>query len=228
MTHMRNILLTSSLLLLTICLPLQSFAQATGAKPPGLPNGARIVGLEDLGHLDGVNYVNKFFGLSFSIPDNWIVVQGRNKEIAESSKKLVANEDAKKRAEFERSIAQSTILLGLNRVPAGEPNNASFLVIAERVSSPAIKNGVDALRTMETMAKNTSFLVEFQNGIRSETINGLDFGAATVKTTAPTGTFMQRIYMTVRSGYALEFFFTYQDPAHVATFNKLMNTVKIK
>ena len=155
-------------------------------------------------------------------------MQGRNKEIADASKKIVANEEAKKRAEYERSIEQSTILLGLTRVPAGEPNNASLLVIAERVSSPAIKTGVDALRTMETMTKNTSFLVEFQNGIRSETINGVEFGAATVKTTAPTGSFMQKVYMTIKSGYALEFFFTYQDPVHVATFDRLMNTVKIK
>ena len=225
---MKNILLTSSLLLLTMCFSAQTFAQATGAKPPDLPQGARTVGLEDMGRLDGVNYVNNFLGLSFSIPGDWIVVQGRNKEIAESSKKIVANEEAKKRAEYERSIEQSTILLGLTRVPAGDPNNASVLVIAERISSPAIKNGVDALRTMETMTKNTSFVVEFQNGIRSETINGVEFGAATVKTTAPTGSFMQKVYMTIKSGYALEFFFTYQDPVHVATFDRLMSTVKIK
>jgi hypothetical protein len=227
-THMKNILLTSSLLLLTTCFPLQAFAQATGAKPPGLPQGARIVGLEEMGRLDGVNYVNNFLGLSFSIPGNWIVVQGRNKEIAESSKQIVANEEAKKRAEYERSIEQSTILLGLTRVPAGTPDNASLLVIAERVSSPAIKTGADALRTMETMTKNTSFLVEFQNGIRSESINGVEFGVATVKTTAPTGSFMQKVYMMIKNGYALEFFFTYQDPVHLVTFDKLMNTVKIK
>lgn len=225
---MKNILLTSSLLLLTTCSPLQTFAQSTDPKPMGNPRGAKIVGLEEMGRLDGVNYVNSVLGLSFSIPGDWIVVQGRNKEIAESSKKIVANEEAKKRAEYERSIEQSTILLGLTRVPAGEPNNASLLVIAERVSSPAIKNGVDALRTMETMTKNTSFVVEFQNGIRSEIINGVEFGAATVKTTAPNGSFMQKVYMTIKGGYALEFFFTYQDPVHVATFDKLMNTVKIK
>lgn len=224
---MKNILLTS-LLLLAACFPSQTFAQATGAKPPSLPEGAKVVGLDDMGHLDGVNYVNDFFGLSFSIPVNWVVVQRRNKEIAEASKKLVANEDEKKRAEYEKSIERSTVLLGLTRVPAGEPNNASLLVIAERVSSPTIKNGADALRSMETMTKNSRFKVEFQDGIHSETINGVEFACAMVKTTSPNGIFMQKIYMMIKNGYGLEFFFTYQDPAHVATFDKLMNTVKLK
>ena len=220
---MKNIFLPFSLLLLATCFSPLTFGQATEVKP-GLPLGAAT----QAGHLEGVNYVNDFFGLSFSIPGDWIVVQGRNKEIAESSKKIVANEEAKKRAEYEKSIERSTILLGLTRVPSGAPNNASLLVIAELVSSPAIKNGIDALRTMETMTKNSSFLVEFQNGIRSETINGVEFGVATVKTTSETGTFTQKVYMMVKNGYALEFFFTYQDAVHLATFDKLMNTVKIK
>jgi hypothetical protein len=105
---------------------------------------------------------------------------------------------------------------------------ACLATSAEKVSSPAIKNGADALRSMESMTKNSTFLVEFQNGIRSETINGLEFAVATVKTTSPNGVFMQKIYMMIKNGYGLEFFFTYQDPAHVATFDKLMNTVKIK
>lgn len=224
---MKNIVLTSSLLFLTMCFPLQTLAQTTAEKRPGLPIGAKLVG-PDMGHLEGVNYVNEFFGLSFSIPSDWIVVQGRNKEIAEASKKLVANEEAKKRAEYEKSIERSTILLGLTRVPAGAPNNASFLVIAEQVSSPAIKSGADALRSMESMSKNSSFVVEFQNGIRNETINGVEFAVATVKTTSPTGSFMQKIYMTIKNNYGLEFFFTYHDPAHVTMFDRIMNTVKLK
>lgn len=224
---MKNFLLRFSLLLLATCFASQTFGQATGAKPTAPPAATTQVAL-DMGHLDGVNYVNDFFGLSFSIPGDWIVVQGRNKEIAEASKKLVAKEEAKKRAEYERSIEQSTVLLGLTRVPAGAPNNASLLVIAERVSSPAMRNGVDALRSMEAMTKNSSILVEFQSGIRSETINGVEFGVATVKNTSPSGTFMQKVYMMIKNGYGLEFFFTYQDPGHLTTFDTFMNTVKIK
>lgn len=220
-------LLRTSLLLLATCFASQTFGQATGARPAPSPSVVTQRAL-DMGRLAGVNYVNDFFGLSFSIPGDWIVVQGRNKEIAEASKKLVANEEAKKRAEYERSIEQSTVLLGLTRVPAGAPNNASLNVIAERVRSPAIRNGVDALRSMEAMSKGTSILVEFTNGIRSETINGVAFGVAMVKNTSPSGIFMQKVYMMIRNGYGLEFFFTYQDPAHLTTFDTFMKTVKIK
>jgi hypothetical protein len=87
---------------------------------------------------------------------------------------------------------------------------------------------VDALRTLEAMTKNTSFLVEFQSGIRSETINGVEFGVATIKTTSGTDSFMQRVYMVVKKGYGVEFFFTYKDPAHLATYDEFMKTVKIK
>ncbi|HEX4899936.1 MAG TPA: hypothetical protein VFV61_05345 [Pyrinomonadaceae bacterium] len=226
---MKAIILKSLLLSLVVCFGTPAFGQATGTKPETVPDV--IVTRElplDVGQLDGVNYVNNFFGLSLSIPGDWILVQGRNKEIAQASKKLLANEEAKQRAEFEKSIEQSTILLSLTRVPSGAPNNASLLVIAERLSSPAIKNGVDALRTLEAMTKNTSFLVEFQSGIRSETINGVEFGVATIKTTSGTDSFMQKVYMVVKKGYGVEFFFTYKDPAHLATYDAFMKTVKIK
>ena len=226
---MKAIILKSSLLSLVACFAAPAFGQATGTKPETVPDVTVTQELPlDVGQLDGVNYVNDFFGLSLSIPGDWILVQGRNKEIAEGSKKLLANEEAKQRAEFEKSIERSTILLSLPRVPSGAPNNASLLVIAERLSSPAIKNGVDAIRTMEVMTKNTSFLVEFQSGVRSETINGVEFGVATIKTTSGTDSFMQKVYMVVKHGYGVEFFFTYKDPAHLATYDAFMKTVKIK
>lgn len=225
---MKDAPLKSVFLLLATFIAMQTFGQSSGPKPE-IPAGARSQAPLDLGHLDGLNYVNDFFGLSLSIPANWIVVNGqRNKEILDESKKLLENEEARKRTEYEKSIEKSTILLGLTRLPAGTPNNASFIVVAERLSSPAIMNGVAALRAMETMTKKSSFVVEFQDGIRSETINGVEFGVATVKTTSGGTSVMQKIYMMVKKGYGLEFFFTYDDAARLPAFNSIMKTVKIK
>ena len=39
---------------------------------------------------------------------------------------------------------------------------------------------------------------------------------------------MQKVYVVVKNGDGLEFFFTYKEPAHVGTFDALVRTVKIK
>jgi hypothetical protein len=51
---------------------------------------------------------------------------------------------------------------------------------------------------------------------------------ATVKNTSPSGTFMQKIYVTTKNGYALEWFYTYQNDADLAALNSIVGTMKMK
>ena len=182
----------------------------------------------DRGQLDGVNYSNNFFGLSLSVPQTWVVVSAQRSEtIATESSKLVTG-DQKKKEEIDGSIQRSVVLLSLTKLPSGEPNNASFMLIAERIPLPSIKTGVDVIQAMESAFKGTNVSLEFQGQSQTNRIGGADFGVATVKNSSPNGTFMQKIYVTTKNDYALELFYTYQNDADLAALNSIVGTVKIK
>ena len=50
---------------------------------------------------------------------------------------------------------------------------------------------------------------------------------ATIKATTPNGEFMQRVYITTKKGYAVEFFFTYLDAADLPVFDAIMKSDRI-
>jgi len=184
--------------------------------------------LMDRGQLDGVNYRNNFFGLSLSVPQTWVVVSAqRSATIVEQTNKQVTG-DQKKKEVIDDSIQRSVILLSLTKLAAGEPNNASFMLIAERIPSPSIKTGVDVIQSMENAFKGTNYNLEFQAQTQTERVGGAEFGVATVKNTSPNGTFLQKIYVTTKNGYALELFYTYQDDADLAALTSIVGTMKMK
>jgi len=202
-----------------------AFAQSgTTVNPPPVVEAKNL----DRGQLNGVNYNNDFFGLSLSVPSTWIVVSAeRTKAIVEETGKVVTADQTKKK-QIDASMERSTLLLSLTKVPAGQPNNASFMLIAERVPSPSVKTGVDVVELMKKTFTGTNFNIEFQDETQTERIGGADFAVATVKNTSPSGTFMQKIYVTTKNGYALELFYTYTDDADLAALNSIVSTLKLK
>jgi hypothetical protein len=198
---------------------------ATGVKHP-LPATVESTS-PDRGQLDGVNYTNNFFGLSLSIPPTWVVVSAqRSQTVAEQTSKLVSGE--KKKEVLDASILRSVNLLSLRKLPPGEPDNASLMLIAERIPHSSIKTGVDVIQSIERAFKETNFNLEFVGETKTERIGGADFGVATVKNTSQTGIFMQKFYVTTKNGYALELFYTYQNDADLAALATLVGTMKLK
>jgi len=216
-----------SLLIFLMIVGADAIAQSGTGVHPATPVTVDSKNL-DRGQLDGVNYSNNFFGLSLSVPQAWVVVSAqRSKTIVEQSNKQVTGNQKKKEV-IDDSIQRSVILLSLTKLAAGEPNNASFMLIAERIPLPSIKTGVDVIQSMENAFKGTNFNLEFQAQTQTNRIGGADFGVATVKNTSPSGTFMQKIYVTTKNGYALELFYTYQNDADLAALNSIVGTIKIK
>jgi len=225
---MKNLLL-SVLLLLTAA----PFAPAALGRqdppPPPKPLNAAESRPPDLGRLEGGQYVNNFFGLSLAVPQDWVIVSGqRHGEITEESKKLIGTADARTQAQVNSSFERSTILLALTKLPAGQPGNAGFMVIAERVPSPAFKSGADVLRSMEGLTKGTQLTVEFQGDIRTEQLGGAEFATATIRNSSPYGVFMQKAYITVKNGYALQLFYTYTDEGDLKTFDAIIKSIKAR
>ena len=81
---------------------------------------------------------------------------------------------------------------------------------------------------MEETAKNTNFILEFQGPIKTEQIGTAEFAVATMKNSSPYGDVMQKVYMTVKNGYALQLFFTYLDAADLPALNSIVKTITMK
>jgi hypothetical protein len=216
-----------SLLISLLLLGTDAIGQSGTAVHPAAPATVDSKNL-DRGQLDGINYSNNFFGLSLSVPQTWVVLSAQRKEtLVEQSGNLLTG-DQKKKEELDASIQRSVLLLALTKLPAGEADNASFMLVAERIPSPSIKNGADVIQAMQNAFKGTNVSLEFQGETQTNRIGGADFAVATVKTTSPSGTFMQKIYVTTKNGYALELFYTYQNDADLAALNSIVGTMKMK
>lgn len=183
----------------------------------------------DLGELDGSDYVNSSFRFSLSISKEWVVATAqRRAEIDQQLKKMVSAPDQKHLARVEDSLERSKTLLRITKLPEGQPNNAQFMLIAERLASPSLKTGRDVIEAMRQTMKGTNFTVEFIGEVRKETLSTAEFGVADVKVTSPYGNYWQRFYITVRGDYALELFFTYFNDADLAAFSEIVKSVKFK
>lgn len=216
-----------SLLISLLIVGTDAIGQSSARVQPSPPATVAAKNL-DRGELDGVNYANNFFGLSLSVPQSWIVVSAQRSEtVVEESSRLVTG-DQKKKEEMDDSIKRSVILLSLTKFPAGQPDNASLMLIAERIPLPSIKTGVDVIEIMKNSFKGTNINIEFQGETQVERIGGADFGVATVKNASPNGTFMQKFYVTTKDGYALELFYTYTNDADLAALNSIVGTMKVK
>jgi len=229
---LKNVLLRIALVLAAACAAPLASAQtappvAKQDPPPPKPLASQP-GQLDSGRYEGGKYVNDFFGLSFT-PPGWIVSSAaKNAELSESVKSAVASDDKNKSALLHESVERSRILLSMTKLPPGQPANASLMLVAERVPSPAVKTGADVFRLLEAGFKNTAFKVEFLNAPRNERIGGAEFAVATIKVASPYGVYMQKIYFTMKKDYSLQFFFTYLEDGDIPVFDAALKSVVIK
>jgi len=102
------------------------------------------------------------------------------------------------------------------------------MLIAERVPSPVVRNGMDAIGFMKQTMAGTNMTVEFLDDPHVEKLDGAQFGVVTVKLTSSFGAVQEKVYMLVRGEYIVEFFYTYFDDADLPAFTNIMKSVKLK
>jgi hypothetical protein len=216
-----------SLLLSLLLLGPTAFGQSGTKDHPAVPDVVESKSL-DLGQLDGVNYTNDYFGFSLSVPQTWTVVSAqRVKTVVDQLSKQITG-DQNKKDQIDASMQRSVILLSVTKVPAGQPDNAAFMLVAERLPLSSLKTGVDVIELMKTAFKGTNVNPEFQGETQIERIGGADFAVARIKNTTPAGTFLQKVYVTTKYGYAIELFYTYLNEADLAAFDSIVASMKLK
>jgi len=203
-----------------------ALAQRSTVPPPPPPV---VQPTPDPGELAGTNYTNELFGMPVSVPANWVALTARrNSELTEEAKKIIQADSQSKQKQVEASIERSLTLMAMNKLPAGQPHNANFMLIAEKIPSGAFKTGTDVIKSMSALGSGTNVRIELQGEILTKQIGGAEFGVATVRNTSEYGSFLQKIYVAMRKGYAIEFFFTYLDAEDVPAFDAIVNSIRFK
>ncbi|HZI19318.1 MAG TPA: hypothetical protein VEY09_12055 [Pyrinomonadaceae bacterium] len=202
-------------------------ARAQQPPPPPRPLTAPPAQLPDKGKLEGSVYTNDFFRVSVRVPQDWFV---NRTELPEEAKEMLEGtaRNRRQQEQINASVARSTILLNLTKLPPGpaEQFNAAFVVVAERIPSAVVRSGEDVLRLMEKSFENTAVKIEWLDPVHTERVGGVDFGVAGAKVTFPVGSVVQKYYVIVRNGYALQLIFSYMDEADLATLRGIVKSIK--
>lgn len=186
-----------------------------------------------MGKLEGGVYTNDFFGISFRVPDGWVVHdEAARGAIMQVGKELVEEgaSDRKKQL-LEASTDRTQFLLSVSKYAPGKAGpgfNALILCLAERVPTAIVKTGADYIALVQRTMQGTSAKVELSGPVRTQRLGNGDFTVADVKLTAGPVITAQRYYVTITKGHALVLAYTYLDESDLKTFDEFIRSVRYK
>ncbi len=201
-------------------------AQQPKPTPPSVPGLVEVVASEKL---EGGVYTNAFLGLSLPIPDGWSVSEDETKkQLMEASKRALKVDNDAQRAEMEKSIANTAVLLTLMQSPPDQPVQSALIAVVEKLPVPAVnaKPYVTQLKTLLQQHSTLSYAVE--QDIHDETINGQPFVALDVFITRENIRVNQKYACQMRKGYAFCLIETYGTDAQLAALKNVLDGLTFK
>ncbi|HEX7956993.1 MAG TPA: hypothetical protein VF508_08630 [Pyrinomonadaceae bacterium] len=229
-TLLAALLLTSAAAPRAQNIPAPGTPKPYGLADPQTPAGQPAV---NRGRLEGSTYSSDYFGVSFSVPQGWVVQDADTlKAMKDTGEKIVMEgATAAKKAKIDAALARSTILLSATKYPPGAPESgfqAQLMCIAERVPTALVKTGDDYIRLMQLSYKDTAAKMELMGPVRAAKVGGIAFTAADFKLAAGSVVLVQKYYVRLTKDYALVLIYSYVDEADLKTFDTFLGTVKFK
>lgn len=187
----------------------------------------------DKSKVEGGKYLNDFFGLSFALPEDWVVLSNDdNKRILDKGQELVEEgASERKKRMVEASRQRGGFLVNAAKYSPGSVRpefNALLMCMAERVPTAIIKSGADYVAQMRHVLEGSTAKMEVTGRPRTAKVGGVVFTVVDLKVTAGSIVAAQRHYVTVRKGYALVIAYNYYDDEDLKTFDELLASVKFK
>ncbi|MGH9821860.1 MAG: hypothetical protein ACREDR_01170 [Blastocatellia bacterium] len=174
-------------------------------------------------------YSNKYLGFSLTLPKTWLLQDSQTQRmVTDAGKKMVTGNNKALRDAYNESMVNNHMLLTLFKHPVSEAVdfNPSFIVQAEKIS-PAlhIEKGSDYIEQARKTMESGSMKLPFKDS-GSENLGGAVFDKA--EATYPLGkiTIKQRIYATIRKGYAVSIITTLVSDEDEATVDGILKSVK--
>lgn len=185
--------------------------------PKVLPSTAEL----DKGTIEDGQYTNKYFGITFQVPENWQVQE-------EIINKIIKDQGAKS-VKAKTNAGQKALNQASNRVTVAvtafknqflSNDNASFVLSFEDLRPvPTVKDAVDYLQLLVTTLKQVQLPPGMKySEIQAEKLGTRQFGFIEINRKEAT----QRMYVTVKKNYAIFFVFTYNDAADLETMRTML------
>lgn len=236
--------MTRTLFIVVIALGLSNFAGAqTTTLPANLPaksissgntavSTTRSPGTIDRGTIAGQTYTNRSLGFELTFPEMWLVVDD----------KLLANAKAKGfdltlkppkaanplvESQLEAAFKRVTVLVSAYRSPPGTAENATAYVAVEDIrnlnTNRPVKDAVDYVDLIRSTYQSTYKLAKEPPDFSYSETEAEKLGRhqfAYLDTVSKEG--KNRLYVTVRGGYAILFSLDYSSEADLATFRDML------
>lgn len=173
------------------------------------------------GTVDGTTFTNKFFGMKFDVPENWQVQEEIvNKIIKDAGTKSVKAKNNPTQKALDQAAARVTVALTALKNPMGSAENASVVLSFENMNStPVVKDAVDYMDLMVNTFKSVQLPAGMTySAVQAEKLGARQFAYLDVKRPEV----KQRMYVTMKKGYAILFVFTYTDAADLETMRTML------
>lgn len=230
-TNMKNIApktIAPAALLLLLC----AYIAAQTSTSPQEPPAPVTIPAADSGTITDSIYQNDYFGMRLTIPEGWTIydAQGR-RMLIEGGRKQFTSNDQTVQAQLDAGTARTVNLLTVSKLAenASGAENAIFICGAEfvpRTSSSTSATSQDYLNQVKRLLTYAKVTFKVEEDVKSEKINGNEFGVLSVSTEAPRGVVRQKYYAIMKKDYALFCISTYINEADLQVMNKIINSLR--
>jgi hypothetical protein len=195
--------------------------------PKPLPSGDELFAA---GTLDGLTYTNRHFGVTFTAPKGWTVIDpALMRKLRDESKSLFRNEkDPNIKRQLEEAVERTTPLFSASRLPAGTGSfNAVLIFAAERVPTAVVKTPHDYYKLMlHSMNVSEGMKAEVVEPFVTKRVGATVFGLYTLRLTSHMGVMLQRQFMALKGPHAYGLVLTYAEESDAAALDEVVRSFK--
>lgn len=187
----------------------------------------------DYGHTENNKYLNSFFGLELTIPNNWVVqTKEQTENMFKKGKDLIVGDNKNLKAVIDASEINSANLLSVFQyeVGAAVDYNPNFTVIAENLkNAPGTKTGNDYLFQVRKLLKQSQVQYSYIDDKFERTIIDnqefyimnctIDYMGLSIK---------QRYYSTIMNRFCLAAIISYTSDEQKNNLEKVIGSMTFK
>ncbi|GAO29652.1 hypothetical protein JCM15548_11864 [Geofilum rubicundum JCM 15548] len=184
----------------------------------------------DYGHAQNNKYLNSFFGLEVSLPEDWVVQSKEQfEDIAKLGKDIAVGDDENLKAVVEASEVNSANLLAVFKYEMGAPvdYNPSFMLVAENLkNAPGVKNGGDYLFQTRKLLKLSQIQYDhIDEAFTREMINNQEFYHMNCTINYMGFIIHQKYYSTIQNGFCLSAIISFVDEEQRNDLEQVVNAM---
>lgn len=181
--------------------------------------------LDFLGEVDETNYKNAFFGFSLTFPESWH--RSEEEEIEAGKKRgleLLKTDKEKINRAFEESVKKEVVVFSIaDRSPTVSRGTNLGVGVLRQSSSQITAEMVADVSKKLFLTNPKITLIE---DVKKININGVPFSTFTLQSDFNGVLINQKLFITIRKGYSIDFVFTYLGDDGLRSLEKIFENLK--